>query len=119
MKLKYVTIFIFILIILMSVHITYGTDYKSMFNNNHIHLISAGEELVNNIGCYMCHPKNYDDVRGIAPYFPGISDRMTPDDLMSWLNDHLYSEPRLSMFDGESGPTFKEKLSIGCYLWSL
>ena len=52
----------------------------------------------------MCHLLNgegggLDD----APDLVGVSTRLKPEEMKKWLKEHLYEEPRLSMF--EEDPT--------------
>lgn len=66
--------------------------------------------------CGMCHPINSED-RKIGPQLSDLYERMTQKDLIGWLREHLYSPPRLFMFEGNKGPSEDQFNAIACFLW--
>ena len=78
----------------------------------------AGQALFDEVNCLMCHLLNGEG-GGLedAPDLAGVSQRLNPEDMKTWLKEHLYEEPRLSMF--EEDPTDQEIASLTDYLQTL
>lgn len=78
----------------------------------------AGQAIFEEVNCLMCHLLNgegggLDD----APDLAGVSQRLDPEKMKAWLKDHLYEEPRLSMF--EEDPTDQDIANLTDYLQTL
>ena len=78
----------------------------------------AGIEIFEEVNCLMCHLLNGEG-GGLedAPDLAGVSTRLKPDEMAEWLEDHLYEEPRLSMF--EEDPTDEDIRNLTDYLQTL
>ncbi len=78
----------------------------------------VGEELFEEVNCLMCHLLNGEG-GGLedAPDFAGVSTRLKLEDMKKWLKEHLYEEPRLSMF--EEDPTDEDVQNLMDYLQTL
>ena len=77
-----------------------------------------GQEIFEEVNCLMCHLLNGEG-GGLedAPDLAGVSSRLTPEAMKTWLKDHLYEEPRLSMF--EEDPTDEDIGHLTDYLQTL
>ncbi|MBN2373209.1 cytochrome c [bacterium] len=78
----------------------------------------SGQNIFEEVNCLMCHLLNgegggLDD----APDLAGVSTRLKPEEMKKWLKDHLYEEPRLSMF--EEDPTDDDIGKLTDYLQTL
>jgi hypothetical protein len=78
----------------------------------------TGNEIFEEVNCLMCHLLNgegggLDD----APDLAGVSTRLKPEEMNKWLKEHLYEEPRLSMF--EEDPTDEEIGNLTDFLQTL
>lgn len=78
----------------------------------------VGQEIFDEVNCLMCHLLNGEG-GGLedAPDLAGVSANLKPEEMKGWLKDHLYEEPRLSMF--EEDPTDEEIGNLMDYLQTL
>jgi cytochrome c553 len=78
----------------------------------------AGKVLFEEVNCLMCHLL-HGEGGGLedAPDLAGVAQRLQPDAMKTWLAQHLYEEPRLSMF--EEDPTDQDIAHLTDYLQTL
>jgi mono/diheme cytochrome c family protein len=78
----------------------------------------TGKEIFEEVNCLMCHLLNGEG-GGLedAPDLAGVSTRLKPEEMKKWLNEHLYEEPRLSMF--EEDPTDEDISNLTDFLQTL
>lgn len=78
----------------------------------------AGQALFEDVNCLMCHLL-HGEGGGLdeAPDLAGVSQRLKPEEMKTWLKKHLYEEPRLSMF--EEDPTDQDIANLTDYLQTL
>jgi len=65
--------------------------------------------------CMFCHSIDGSD-SGIAPDLLDIPFRYNAKTLRKWFSEHLFEEPRLSMFAGLDGPTEQQIVDLMEYL---
>lgn len=78
----------------------------------------TGKEIFEEVNCLMCHLLNgegggLDD----APDLAGVATRLKPEEMIKWLKEHLYEEPRISMF--EEDPTDDDIKNLTDFLQTL
>ena len=78
----------------------------------------VGQEIFDEVNCLMCHLLNGEG-GGLedAPDLAGVSTRLKAEEMKTWLKEHLYEEPRLSMF--EEDPTDEDISNLTDYLQKL
>ncbi|MGA1864625.1 MAG: c-type cytochrome [bacterium] len=78
----------------------------------------SGNEIFEEVNCLMCHLLNGEG-GGLedAPDLAGVSTRLKPEEMKKWLKEHLYEEPRLSMF--EEDPTDEDIDNLTDFLQTL
>lgn len=78
----------------------------------------TGKEIFDEVNCLMCHLLN-EEGGGLedAPDLAGVSTRLKPEEMQKWLKEHLYEEPRISMF--EEDPTDEDISNLTDFLQAL
>ena len=77
-----------------------------------------GQEIFDEVNCLMCHLLNGEG-GGLedAPDLAGVRERIKVDEMKKWLKEHLFEEPRISMF--EEDPTDEDIQNLTDYLLTL
>lgn len=93
--------------------VSWATEVESLSES-----AQSGNEIFEEVNCLMCHLLNgegggLDD----APDLAGVSTRLKPEEIKKWLKEHLYEEPRLSMF--EEDPTDEDIDNLTDFLQTL
>lgn len=118
---KHLVIFLSALILLplffgVSLHMglsVFATEVKGLSESAQV-----GKQIFDEVNCLMCHLLNGEG-GGLedAPDLAGVSTRRKPEEIKKWLKEHLYEEPRLSMF--EEDPTDEDISNLTDYLQML
>lgn len=93
--------------------VSWATEVESLAES-----AQTGNEIFEEVNCLMCHLLNGEG-GGLedAPDLAGVSTRLKPEEMKKWLKEHLYEEPRLSMF--EEDPTDEEIDNLTDFLQTL